>query len=535
MRAVTPGATGDEGAVVRALHGEPVIRRDRRVVVVGAGCSGLVSAIHLARAGLSVTVVEHAPVPGGAATSVEATLPGFIHDHCAGFNPMTVASPAMRELNLEAEGVRWISPGAIMAHPFEDGTAIVLHRDLEATVASLEAAHAGAGQAWRELIDQYRPLAQRLVEAILGPLPPVRLPIALAAALRRDALLLARRMTGSVEAFGLDVFDGATRPTAWFSGSAQHSGLAPSTAGSGAFGFLLQLLAHSHGWPFPAGGQGRIIDALMAIAVREGVLVRCDAPVRRVLVSRGRVAGVRLGSGDELTARDVVTTVSARPLAEMLPDDALPERLLRRLRIWRYSTAAFKVDYALASPVPWRAREARQAAVVHVGGELGDLAAAADAGQRGVMPDRPALVVGQHTQLDPSRAPEGKHTLYCYGHVPARYDCSDEDVADLIEAQLERFAPGFSEVVLARAWRSPAQSEAQNPSLVDGDLGGGTYELDQQLVFRPAPELCRHRTPLPGLYVSGSSVHPGGSVQGMGGRSAARALLSDRRLRPWRS
>ena len=509
--------------------------RDRGVIVVGAGCSGLVCAIHLARAGLAVTVVEHAPTPGGAAVSAALTLPGFIHDHCAGFNPMTVASPAMRELDLEAEGVRWISPAAIMAHPFQDGSAIGLHRDLEVTVASLEAAHAGAGTAWRALIDQYRPLAQRLVEAILGPLPPVRRSVALAAALRRDALLLARRMTGSIQAFGLDVFDGATRPTAWFSGSAQHSGLAPSTAGSGAFGFLLQLLAHSHGWPFPAGGQGRITDALAAIATREGAVIRCDAPVQAILVRAGRAAGVRLRSGEELVARDVVTTVSARPLAAMLPPDALPERLLRRLRIWRYSTAAFKLDYALAGPVPWTAADAREAAVVHVGGELSELSAAADAGQRGVMPERPALVVGQHTQFDPSRAPEGKHTLYCYGHVPARYTRPDREVADLLEDQLERFAPGFKDLVLARTYRSPAQTEAENPSLVGGDLGGGTYELDQQLVFRPAPELCRHRTPLRGLYVAGASVHPGGSVQGMGGRSAARALLSDRRVRPWRA
>jgi phytoene dehydrogenase-like protein len=511
------------------------LMRDRRVVVVGAGCTGLVCAIHLARAGLSVTVAEHAPAPGGGATSAESTLPGFVHDHCAGFNPMTVASPAMRELDLEAEGVRWVSPSAIMAHPFADGTAIALHRDVETTVQSLEAAYPGAGRSWQELIEQYRPLSQRLVETILGPIPPVRLPIALAAALRRDALLLVRRMTGSIEAFGLDVFDGASRPTAWLSGSAQHSGLAPSTAGSGAFGFLLQLLAHSHGWPFPAGGQGKIIDALTTIAAREGVAIRCNASVDCILVRGGRAVGVRLRNGEELLARDVVTTVSARPLAEMLPGDALPERLLRRLRLWRYSTAAFKVDYALERPVPWMAPEARQAAVVHVGGELSDLAAAADAGQRGVMPARPALVVGQHTQLDSSRAPEGQHTLYCYGHVPSRYDRTDEDVAELIEAQLERFAPGFSEVVLARAFRSPQRTEAENPSLVGGDLGGGTYELDQQLIFRPAPELCRHRTPLPGLYITGASVHPGGSVQGMGGRSAARALLSDRRVRPWRA
>ncbi len=508
---------------------------DSHVVVVGAGSTGLVCAIHLARAGLQVTIVEHAPQPGGASSSGQRTLPGFVHDHCAGFNPMTVASPAMRELKLEAEGLRWVNPEAVMAHPFSDGTAIGLHTSLEATVESLEATHPGAGLAWRDLVDQYRPLAQSLVEAVLGRLPPVRPPLALAARLRRDALLLARRMTGSIEAFGLDVFTGALRPTAWMAGSAQHSGLPPSTAGSGAFGFLLQLLGHSHGWPFPAGGQGEISRALLNIAEREGVVVRCQAHVDRVLIGKGRAAGVVLADGEEIPARDVVTTISARPLAALLPEEALPHRLMRRLRIWRYGTAAFKLDYALRSPVPWSAEEPRSAAVVHVAGELRDLAAAAEAGSRGEVPERPALVVGQHTLYDPTRAPDGRHTLYCYAHVPSRYEPPDDEVADVIEAQLERFAPGFSGTVLARTFRGPGQTEGENPSLVGGDLGGGSMELDQQLIFRPAPELCRHRTPLPGLYVSGASVHPGGSVQGMGGRSAARALLADRRLRPWRA
>jgi len=508
---------------------------DTRVVVVGAGSTGIVSAIHLARAGLDVTVLEHAPHPGGASSSVQNTLPGFVHDHCAGFNPMTVASPAMRELDLEAEGLRWVQPEAIMAHPFEDGTAIGLHRDLDATVASVDRAHPGAGSAWGELIAQYRPLAQDMVEAILGRLPPARAPLSLAVRLRRDGLLLARRMTGSIEALGLDVFTGALRPTAWLAGSAQHSGLPPSTAGSGAFGFLLQLLGHSHGWPFPAGGQGEVSRALLSVAAREGVVVRCDAHVDRVTVRRGRVAGVVLRGGEEIGARDVVTTISARPLVALLPDDALPHRLVRRLRIWRYGTAAFKLDYALRAPVPWAAEEARRAAVVHVAGELRDLSAAAQAGTRGEVPERPALVIGQHTLDDPTRAPSGCHTLYCYAHLPARYEQSDDEIAGLIEAQLERFAPGFADTVLARAIRNPQQTEAENPSLVGGDLGGGSMELDQQLIFRPAPELCRHRTPLRGLYVAGASVHPGGSVQGMGGRSAARALLTDRRLRPWRA
>jgi phytoene dehydrogenase-like protein len=172
---------------------------------------------------------------------------------------------------------------------------------------------------------------------------------------------------------------------------------------------------------------------------------------------------------------------------------------------------------------------------VHVAGDLQELSRAAQAGSRGEVPERPALVVGQHTLYDHTRAPARHHTLYCYAHVPARYVCSDEEVASRIEAQLERFAPGFSATVLARAVRDPRRTEAENPSLVGGDLGGGSMELDQQLFFRPAPELCRHRTPLSGLYVTGASVHPGGSVHGMGGRSAARAVLADRRLRPWRA
>jgi phytoene dehydrogenase-like protein len=510
--------------------------RGRRVLVVGAGSNGLVCAIHLARAGLDVTVLEHSPRAGGASSSTAATLDGFVHDHCAGFNPMSVASPAIRELGLEleAEGLRWVAPEAVMAHPFADGTGIALDRDVEATSASLETTRQGAGRAWSELIEQFRPLAQQLVETILRPLPPVRQPIALLAALRRDALTLARRMTGSIEAFGFDVFNGAHRPTAWLAGSAQHSGLPPSTAGSGAFGFLLQLLGHTHGWPFPAGGQGALSDALRRIAERDGARIRCDSHVEEIIVRLGRVAGARLRSGEELTADHVVSTISAHPLAALLPDDALPDRLMRRLRVWRYATAAFKLDYALRAPVPWASTEARRASVVHVAGELEDLAAAAHAGIRGEVPERPALVVGQHTLFDPSRAPAGGHTLYVYGHVPSHYDCDDEEIVHRIELQLERFAPGFLTTVLARAARPPGRTEAENPSLVGGDLAGGTMELDQQLLFRPAPEMCRYRTPLRGLYVAGSSVHPGGSVHGMSGRSAARALLADRRWRPWR-
>jgi phytoene dehydrogenase-like protein len=505
-----------------------------RALVIGAGHNGLVCAIHLAAAGVDVEVLEHAPRPGGAATTSACTLPGFRHDDHAAFVPMLVASPAMRELGLhrDGEGIAWIDPPTIVAHPFTDGSAIVLHRDLDATVASLGGA-AGAG--WRAAMDDLLPHAQTLVSTILAPLPPVAGPARMAAALRRDGLVWVRRMLGSIEALGLDVFEGDARATAWLSGSAQHSGLPPSTAGSGAFGLLLQILGHSHGWPFPRGGMQAVADALTARATREGARVRCGARVQQVLVRDGRVRGVRLATGEEIGADAVISTVSAQPLFRLLPPGALPGRLERRLRTWRYGTGAFKLDYALRAPVPWAAAEPRAAAVVHVAGSLEELTAAGQAGMRGVLAEKPALVVGQQSLLDPTRAPEGRHTLYAYAHVTPGYDVPDDEVADRMEAQLERFAPGFKDTILRRALRTPAQTEAENPSMVQGDLGGGTMELDQQLVFRPAPELVHYRTPLRGLYVAGASIHPGGAVHGMSGRGAARALLRDRRLRPWRA
>jgi phytoene dehydrogenase-like protein len=501
-----------------------------RVLVIGAGHNGLTAAIHLAGHGLDVTVLEHGPLAGGATSTSEVTLPGFLHDHCAAFVPMAAASPAIRELKLEADGLRWINPSQILAHPFDDGTAIALDRDVEATVASLGSAGAG----WDAAMKRILPLSESLVQSVLSPLLPVGPALRLAAGLRSDLPEWTRRMLGSVEALGLDLFDGDTRATAWLAGSAQHSGLPPSTTVSGAFGFLLQMMGHSYGWPLPQGGMGELSGAMVRRAEREGTRIRCSATVRELMVSGGRVSGVRLADGEQIGCEAVISTVSAGVLAQLVPDHALPRGLERRLRRWRYGTGAFKLDYALSAPVPWIASEPRTAAVVHVGGELSDLTAAAQAGARGEVPARPALVVGQQSVHDPTRAPAEEHTLYVYAHVPPVYQESDEQVADLIERQLDRFAPGFVGVVRERAIRSPAQTQLENPSLVGGDLGGGSYELDQQLVFRPSPQLSRYGTPIKGLFVAGASTHPGGAVHGMSGRGAARALLRQKRLMPWR-
>lgn len=500
-----------------------------RVLVIGAGHNGLVAAIQLAAHGLGAIVLEHAPRPGGASSSGEVTLPGFVHDHCAAFVPMAAASPAIRELELERDGLEWINPAVVMAHPFEDGDAVVLHRDVAATAHSL----GPAGGRWDAAMRQMLPLAAPLVESVLSPLPPIRPAGRLVAGLRGELGEWTRRLLGSVETLGLDLCEGDRRATAWLAGSAQHSGLPPSTTVSGAFGFLLQLLGHRYGWPFPRGGMGSFVSALVRRAEREGAHVRCSATVGEVLVRRDRVAGVRLESGEIITADAVISTVSAGVLSRLLPPDALPARLSRRLHRWRYGTGVFKLDYALDAPIPWTAPQAREAAVVHVGGTLDELSIAAQTAQRGELPERPTLVVGQQSQYDRSRAPGDTETLYVYGHVPASY-AQDGQVIERFEAQLERFAPGFGALVRVRAARSPIQSERENPSQVGGDLAGGSYELDQQLVFRPAPELARYRTPLRGLYIAGASTHPGGAVHGISGRAAARALLSDRRLRPWR-
>ena len=508
-------------------------RAPRRVLVIGAGHNGLVAALRLADAGLDVTVLEHSELPGGAVKSAADTLPGFVHDRCAGFLPLTVASPAFEGLGVR-ERIDWIDPPVAMAHPFLDGTAIALHRALGPTCESLEAAAPGAGRAWQALV---APLLRRratVLRAALSPFPPVLPGAALAVQLRRDGVELARRMLASAATFGREVL-GDDRATAWLSGSATHADLTPGAAGGGAFAFFLALLGHAVGWPYPRGGVGRLTDALVERLRAAGGRVRCRATVAAIVVRSGRAAGVRLAGGEELAADAVLATVSAAPLARMLPPEALPERLVARLARWRYGLGTFKADYALSAPVPWHNADARRAGVVHVADTLEALFRAPQQAGAGRVPDAPTLVVGQHTLHDPSRAPAGRHTLYVYTHVPQRPDLPDDAVAERIEQRIEAFAGGFRDLVLARSLRSPACIERENPSLVGGDLGGGSYELDQQLCFRPAPELFRGRTPLRGLYVAGPSVHPGGGVHGVSGHAAARALLADASpLRFWR-
>ena len=502
-----------------------------RAVVIGAGHNGLVCACRLGAAGLEVTVLEHAPTAGGATASAELTLPGFVHALHAGFFPATLASPVLRSLPLARHRVEWISPPIPMAHPCQDGTAIELCVDVDATAASLDRAAPGAGRAWRDFVRRLEPHRGALMAAAFTRLPPLVAAARLVAGMPRELLELGRRGIASADAVGKELF-GDDRATAWLCGSAMHGGIEPRASASGGFGLILNLLGHWVGWPFPRGGSGALVSALEAHLAELGGGVRTGATVERVEVSGGRVTGVVLDTGERVPADAVVATMSAGALAPLVPDGALPRRIERRLRAWRYAPGAFKVDFALSAPVPWRAEAARHSGVVHVAGELRDLLGAMQAPNRGAVAERPALVVGQHTLFDPSRAPAGRHTLYSYAHVPDPRELSDEEVAARVEAQIERFAPGFGDLVLARSVRAPEQEQRDNPSLVRGDLSGGALEVDQVAIFRPAPELARGRTPLRGLYVAGASVHPGPAVHGASGDAAARSLIEDRA--PWR-
>jgi phytoene dehydrogenase-like protein len=473
------------------------------VVVIGAGHNGLVAAVRLAAAGVDVTVVEGAPRPGGGVRSVRSG--DFVHDECAAFFPLTAASPAFRALELDVD---WVNPPLPMAHVFDDGSALPLYRDVSETAAAV-------GEAWGSLVERLWRVRDPLLRVVLDPLPPVRPVLKLG----REAVLLAPLAVSSSARLGRRLFVDE-RAAGWLAGSGAHADVSPLAIGSGAFSLGLNFLGHLVGWPFPRGGAGRLTEALVERLRSHGGELRCGAAVERIEPGRGVV----LRGGERLQADAVLCTASPAVLMGLLPPASLPARLGR----WRYGIGTLKVDYELNAPVPWPSAEAREAAVVHVGGPLAEITASLEQAKAGVFPGQPALVVGQQSLHDSTRAPAGRHTLYVYARVPQH---TAADTADRVDAQIERYAPGFRSTVLARRVRTPADIERDNPSLVGGDLAAGSFEADQQLIFRPDPRLCRYRTPLSGLYVAGAWVHPGAGVHGMPGWNAARMILEDRRLR----
>ncbi|HMM42296.1 MAG TPA: NAD(P)/FAD-dependent oxidoreductase [Thermomicrobiales bacterium] len=468
-------------------------------IVIGAGPNGLAAAIRLAEQGYGVRVYEAHEQPGGGVRSAALTLPGFVHDAGSAIHPLTLASPWLRTLPLDRYGLEWIQPPVALAHPFDDGTAALLYRDIDATAATLGA----DDERWRRVFGPFVADAGPLLDEILGPLH-----------LPRHPLLLARFGVAALQAavpFAGRAFEGP-RARALFSGMAAHSILPLEEAATTAFGLVLGLLGHAAGWPFPRGGAQRITDTLAAYLTALGGEIITGTPVERL---------------DDLPqARAYLFDTSAGALAR-IAGDRLPEGYRRRLRRFRAGPGVFKLGYALDSPVPWIAEGCRQAGTVHLGGSSEEIAASERVVARGGHSDSPFVLVAQHSLFDPTRAPAGKHTLWAYCHVP---NGSTVDLTTAIERQIERFAPGFRERVLARHAMYPADVEALSANFTGGDINTGRPGL-RQLFTRPVPRLNPYATPNPRIYLCSAATPPGGGVHGMSGYHAANAAARGMRMR----
>ncbi|WP_411276833.1 phytoene desaturase family protein [Gaiella sp.] len=466
-------------------------------IVVGSGPNGLAAAIVFARAGRSVLVLEGRDTIGGGLRTEELTLPGFRHDTCSAIHPLGIASPFMRSVPLAEHGVEWIQPPSPLAHPLDDGTAVLLERSLAETAAGL----GEDARAWRRLFDPLVDASDELVAGTLaGPRPP-RHPIHMAR-FGRSALRSASGLARSR-------FDGE-RARALFAGNAAHAMLPLEATATASFGLILAMLGHSVGWPLPRGGSQSIADALASYL---------------------RSLGGEIETGHTVTSlKELVLNQHKHVLLDVTPTqflalagDELPARYRRALEKYRYGPGVVKVDYALSGPVPWAAPECARAATVHLGGTLDEIAAAEAAVSKGRHPERPYVLVAQQSLFDSTRAPAGQHTVWAYTHVPNGSTLTEGTVA-AIEAQLERFAPGFRDLVLARSVLDPAAMEARNPNYVGGDINGGSADL-RQLFARPVARLNPYKTPIDGVYLCSSSTPPGGGVHGMCGYHAARAAL----------
>jgi phytoene dehydrogenase-like protein len=497
-------------------------------LVVGSGPNGLAAAITLARAGKRVLVLEAAARAGGAVASEELTLPGFIHDPYSSVYPAGAASPVFSAMPLQEHGLRWIHPRVCLAHPLPDGTAAALYRDLDQTAASLDAIHGGDGEHWRAFAAPFVEHFEALRRTMLSGFPPLRGPAEMTANLGPSGILgFTRLLFMSAKKLGERLFQGEGA-RAWLYGSAMHSDVPPVHRGSAIAAVYLNLLGHGVGWPSPEGGAGRLAEALLSYLRSLGGQVRTEAEVRRIAVERGQVVGVELEGGERISAPLVIADVMPAALAR-LAGETLPPRYMRALQRFRQGPATLKVDWALDGQIPWSAPEARVAGTLHVCGSAEEVLRTT--AMTGGLPERPFMLLGQQSIADPTRAPAGKHTAWAYTHGPhsVDWDLERDRHVERMEAQVERFAPGFRERILARHVLGPADLQARNANLVGGDVGGGSYALEQ-VIFRPVRSPAPYRTPVRGLYIGSAATFPGGAVHGVPGHAAARLALAEERI-----
>lgn len=459
-------------------------------IVIGAGPNGLAAAIVLAQAGLRVTIIERAHQVGGSVRSAELTLPGFTHDICSSVFPLGIGSPFFRTLPLWEHGLEWIHPDAPLAHPLED-TAALLERSVDQTAAAI----GQDGPAWRSLMS---PLAEKWDELAGDLLAPMRWP--------KHPLQLTRFGVRALQS-GLGLakrnFGGAAA-RALFAGNCAHSMMPLEHGITASFGIILAATAHAVGWPFPKGGAQRLADALAAYFQSLGGQI---------------VTGVEVESLDQLPPTNaILCDVTPRQLLK-IAGSKLPARYRRQLERYRYGPGAFKIDWALSAPIPWRHPQCLRAGTLHIGGTIEEIACSEREMWQGRASERPFVLLAQHSLFDPTRAPVGAHTAWAYCHVPHG---SQHDMTDAIEAQVERFAPGFRKLILARHTMNPAQLEDHNPNIVGGDINGGVPDLPQ-LMARPTRRL--YATPVKGLFLCSAATPPGGGVHGMCGYFAAKMAL----------
>jgi phytoene dehydrogenase-like protein len=471
-----------------------VIATGSDAVIVGAGPNGLAAAIRIAQAGHDVLVVEAEPTVGGGSRSAELTLQGYVHDICAAVMPLGAGSPFLRSLPLAQHGLTWVQPPVPAGHPLDDGTAVLLHRSVDETAAGLGI----DARAYRRLVG---PLAERwddLADASLGPLTEgVRHPLVMAR-FGLPGMLGARRLADSV-------FRG-DRARALFAGMAGHSVLSLDRPFTAAFGLVLSVTGHAVGWPIARGGAGRFVDAMASYLTSIGGRIETGRRITSLAdLPRARVTLFDLDPGQ----------VAA------IAGDRFPEGYRRRLRRFRHGPAAYKLDLAIDGPIPWTAPELLQAGTVHLGGTLQEIAASEETVARGGHPQRPYVLLAQQSLFDETRAPSGKHTVWAYCHVPAG---SSIDMTDRIEAQIERFAPGFRDRILARHVTTPTDYARYNGNYVRGDISGGAHD-GLQLFARPVLRAVPYTTPALDLFICSASTPPGGGVHGMSGYHAAGAAL----------
>ena len=468
-------------------------------VIVGSGPNGLAAAIVLARAGKSVLVLEAKDTIGGGARTEQVTLPGFHHDICSAIHPMSVVSPFIRALPLAEHGLEWAWSPAAIAHPLDDGSVAILEQSVDATAGRLGDDEA----AYRKLMKPFASNAKKLFDQILRPIgawPPPRHPF----------LLAHFGLVGLQSAMQLVKRFETPHARALIGGSAAHSFLPLDNIGSASFGLALILAGHATGWPAAKGGSIAIIRAMASYLESLGGRIETNHFVRSL--------------GDIPESRVVLFDTSPRQLAD-IAGDALPPSYLRKLRRFRHGPGVFKVDWALDGPIPWRNAECARSATVHVGGTIEEIATHEHAAFHGRMTDKPFVLCAQQSMFDSTRAPEGKHTGWAYCHVPHG---SDADVTELIEKQIERFAPGFRDRILAKSTLNASGYERHNPNMIGGDIAGGANTMTQFLT-RPFPKLDPYATPNPRLFLCSSSTPPGGGVHGMCGFWAAKSAL--KRLR----